>query len=312
MKRLFSSAALLFLIVPLFLFACASGEYKRINIGGKALGEDGDHIGSGTTVNNKAKESFAQTMPFYKCVPREITDEQLEKYANKFGIIGEISPLQDGKIILQGADAVNNKGSRSISARNNELSCSMYSRAVRGDYSWTDEKLEEEAKKVFARIDILQGDYEYLGITSTRVAHTSEGEKIDTVRVSFRRLIDGARIIGDDICDFYFDGSGLCGIEIKLYDYEKTGEFDMVPLEDAFSRVKRPDSFSITKAEDSAFSGVADKMTIERVKLLLVNQYTGGCEILQPVYNIIGTLENETGTVEFSSRVIAIPEKYTY
>ena len=85
----------------------------------------------------------------------------------------------------------------------------------------------------------------------------------------------------------------------------------MLSLEDAFDRVKDPDAFSL-KSEGTGFSGEADLLTVERVKLLFVNQYSEGCTILQPVFNLMGTAENETGKAEFSSKVIAIPDKYTY
>ena len=51
---------------------------------------------------------------------------------------------------------------------------------------------------------------------------SSDGDYIESKRVSFRRLIDGVRVIGNDICDLYFDSNGLYDIEIKFYDYEKT------------------------------------------------------------------------------------------
>lgn len=54
------------------------------------------------------------------------------------------------------------------------------------------------------------------------------------------RLIDGVRVIGNDICDLYFNSKGLYDIEIKFYDYEKTGELDMLTLDDAVAKVKEP------------------------------------------------------------------------
>ncbi|MBQ3002849.1 MAG: hypothetical protein IJD82_03865 [Clostridia bacterium] len=77
----------------------------------------------------------------------------------------------------------------------------------------------------------------------------------------------------------------------------------------AIDKIK--DAFSVD-ADETTFSGVADKLTVERVKLLYVNQYSEGCTILQPVFNLMGTAENDSGTAEFSAKIIAIPEKYTY
>ena len=44
---------------------------------------------------------------------------------------------------------------------------------------------------------------------------------------------------------------------------------------------------------------------IGRTKLLFVNQYSNGCEILRPVFNLTGKAENEGGSVEFAARIIA-------
>ena len=141
---------------------------------------------------------------------------------------------------------------------------------------------------------------------------SSDGDYIESKRVSFRRLIDGVRVIGNDICDLYFDSNGLYDIEIKFYDYEKTGELDMLTLDEAVAKIKEPDAFVLESAMNRNFSGAAHKLTVERTKLLFVNRYSDGCEILQPVYNLMGTAENTGGSVEFSARIIAIPEKYTH
>ena len=125
---------------------------------------------------------------------------------------------------------------------------------------------------------------------------SSDGDYIESKRVSFRRLIDGVRVIGNDICDLYFDSNGLYDIEIKFYDYEKTGELDMLTLDEAVAKIKEPDAFVLESATNRNFSGAADKLTVERTKLLFVNRYSDGCEILQPVYNLMGTAEN-TGRV---------------
>ena len=106
----------------------------------------------------------------------------------------------------------------------------------------------------------------------------------------------------------WFDGSGLVEIIIRMYDFEKTGTMDMVALADAETRIKTPDDLSIDDAV-----GTVDTLRVDRVKLLLVNQYSRGCTILQPVYNFIGTATSENGDqAEFKSKVIAIPEAMTY
>jgi hypothetical protein len=151
-------------------------------------------------------------------------------------------------------------------------------------------------------------------IPGDKIIAVAQGDEefVDQKRVSFRRLIDGTRVIGNDICDLYFNSTGLSGVELTFYNYEKTGELDMLTLDDAIDKIKNPDVFGFKSETNKNFSGKTDKLTIDRTKLLFVNQYSNGCEILQPVYNLMGTAENEGGSIEFSARIIAIPEKYTY
>ena len=79
-------------------------------------------------------------------------------------------------------------------------------------------------------------------------------------------------------------------------------------MDEAESRIKPPDSFTI-----EANFGKANTLQVDNVNLRLVNQYSSGCTILQPVYNFVGTAIKEDGSkAEFISRVIAIPESYTY
>ena len=86
----------------------------------------------------------------------------------------------------------------------------------------------------------------------------------------------------------------------------------MLTLDEAVAKIKEPDAFVLESAMNRNFSGAADKLTVERTKLLFVNRYSDGCDIPQQVYNLMGTAENTGGSVEFSARIIAIPEKYTY
>ena len=81
-------------------------------------------------------------------------------------------------------------------------------------------------------------------------------------------------------------------------------------MKEIISRAKNPDAFSLDTETSKNFSGVADTLTVNKTKLLLVNQYDDECEILEPIYNLMGIAENKEGSIEFSSKVIAIPDKY--
>ena len=82
----------------------------------------------------------------------------------------------------------------------------------------------------------------------------------------------------------------------------------LVPMEEAEARIKTPDSFTI-----EANFGKANTLQVDNVNLRLVNQYSSGCTILQPIYSFIGTATfDDNSQAEFISRIIAIPESYTY
>ena len=131
-------------------------------------------------------------------------------------------------------------------------------------------------------------------------------------RVAFRRIVDGYRVIGNDICDIYMCSEGVYGIELRLFDYIEDGEIELTNMDNVISKVKSPDAFSLDNETSKNFSGIANTLTVNKVKLLLVNQYDNECEILEPVYNLMGIVENKDGTVEFSSKIIAIPDKYIW
>ena len=172
----------------------------------------------------------------------------------------------------------------------------------------TDEELEKAAWEVLEKIPLLKGEFEYLGMTRKNTRIDAEGEHITRAGAQFQLKVDGVRVAGDESIVFYFDGSGLVEIQIKWFDYKQIGTMNLVPLADAEAKIKTPDDFSLENATD-----VAQTLQVNNTKLLLVNQYNSGCTILQPIYNFVGTAEMKDGTkTEFSSKVIAIPESYTY
>lgn len=306
MKRIW---VYLTIIALLLLSSCSAGEqYKRISFSAEMLGDKLDIMETalvrGTKVECVAEESYSDKMPVYKITPRTISREEFQTMAVFLGIEGEILEYNN-KMKLE---ANNNN----LLLEDGHILSFWGANGIREAMTQTDAELETASKAIFDILPLIEGEYEYLGVTSEQKVSSSDGDYIESKRVSFRRLIDGVRVVGNDICDLYFDSNGLYVIEIKFYNYEKIGELDMLTLDDAVAKVKEPDAFILESETNQNFSGAADKLTIERTKLLFVNQYSDGCEILQPVYNLMGTAENAGGSVEFSARIIAIPEKYTH
>lgn len=306
MKKMLTYSLIIALIL---LSACSSGgQYKRISLSSEMLGDKLDimqtTLVNSTKVECTAQESYSDKMPVYEISPRTISREEFQIMADFLEIEGEIIDTDNSFKLYSDNGCLLLKDGNILSFwTTDKISEAM---------TQTDEELETQAKAIFDTLPLIEGEYEYLGVTSEQTVYANDENYIESKRVSFRRLIDGVRVIGNDICDLYFNSRGLYDIEIKFYDYEKTGELDMLSLDDAVDKVKTPDAFVLYSDTNRNFSGAADKLKIERTKLLFVNQYSNGCEILQPVFNLIGTAENEGGSVKFSSRIIAIPERYTH
>lgn len=302
-------------VFALLLSVCSHyGSYKRISLSAEMLGDAETMLETTiikqTKVECSVSETYSDKMSVYKITPRVVTRVELQEMAEYLDIEGEIQDKKNRILINEGVGTPFTK----VLTLRNENSLSYWSRNGGGTdaMTQTDTELESEAKAIFNALPLIEGEYEYLGVSSEQTVQEEEGDIIVTKRLSFRRLIDGIRVIGDDICDLYFNSNGLCNLEMKLCDYEKTGELDMLSLDEAVKKVKKPDAFVLDSETNQNFSGAADTLKIEKSKLLFVNQYSDGCEILQPVYNLMGTASNAGGSVEFSSRIIAIPKKYTY
>lgn len=292
MKKRCLMVVCLFLMLLNVLSACSS-RYKRISYNKDTLGDSfAQNISSDTKVEFSGKEIFPEEIPIYEINERIITDQELRQMKQNLNIPdsapGQSIKLDGNKLVGDLAD---------------------YSYTDRSFYDMTDEEVEIAAWEVFEKLPFMEGTYEYLGVKVTHTRSDSVGEHTLRAGVSFRRLLDGTRIVGNDKCYLYFDGSGFVEFFIELYSYEKIGMMDIISLDDASQRIKNPDALSFSGGR----LGVADTMQVEKVKLLFENQYSRGCTILQPVYNFIGTATDAEGaTAEFNSLVIAIPEKYTY
>ena len=85
---------------------------------------------------------------------------------------------------------------------------------------------------------------------------------------------------------------------------------DLVSYESAVQRIKNPDSLSV---DGSATDQKLQALCAAQVELYFINQNSRGCTILQPIYNFKGTAASAGGKEgEFQSKIIAIPESYTY
>ncbi len=289
------------------------GKYKKISLRSEALaGEEAfeNPIDKKTrVVSNVSKQDFPSKMKVYKIVPRKITKDFFKSLALSLGMTGEVRT--DASRFEYYVGAQENKfpyDDTRIEYVDGKIS---YSNNLKYDNSIadTDEELIEKAKAVFNSLN-LEDEYECVGIASVWTLYDGDEQYSPVKRVAFRRIVDGYRVIGNDICDIYMCSEGVYGIELRLFDYIEDGEIELKSMKNIISKVKSPDAFSFDTETSKNYSGVADTLTINKTKLLLVNQYDNECEILEPVYNLMGVAENKEGSIEFSSKIIAIPDKY--
>lgn len=282
----------------LFLSACTTKhqtEYQRISLESDTLGEDlAEHISDDTEVVNTVDQVFPSHLPAYKITERNISEQECAEMRKQLGIPDRCSFFDfEGNTI--------------------HYSLVDYTDFSRGYFDMAEEDLEKLAWETFNKIPFMEGEYEYLGIKSTMTVNDQEGDHISRVGVSFRKLLNDTRVLGEERCTLEFDGSGLVGIYIKLFDYEEVGTMDLVPLESAAAKIKTPDAFVIDETKFTQELAVVEKLDVERIKILWINQHSEGCTILQPIYNFIGTATDTSGfQTEFSSRIIAVPESCTY
>lgn len=274
-------------------------KFLRISYNNGSLGNPlGGWVGENTTVINEVTQEFPTQLPIYKISETKISELELLIMKNNLNAL--------------------RTGSKQIEFRMTENSisghCSSSGKDPVKNIDMTDEEIEARAWEALKNVPFLDGEYEYLGITSI----SSQGSSLENmtkyqVSVSFATLVNGIRVVGGEMINFSFDADGLCGVALLLYDYKKIGTMDMVSLEDASARINQPDAFAIDTEDGTITMGKVDTLEVEHVKLLLVNQHRRGCAILQPVYNFIGTATFADGsTAKFTSKVIAIPDKYTY
>ena len=282
------------LCCSILLLSGCNKKYKRISFESDAL-SDGSaaYVQENATVVNKATDHFKSQLPIYKIKEQNIPTKEFQQMLQALN-------LSDGGSSFY-----------SIELEGNSIN-GTWSDVGTGIFTMSEQELEALAWETFHKIPFLEGEYEYFGIRGEEAVSDSNGRHITSILVSFRRVLDGVPVTGEDQCDLWFDDSGLEGINIRLFDYEKIGMMDLVPLEDAETRIKTPDGCSWDSVENVLAQDV-NALQVDHVKLQLINQHWRGCEILQPIYNFVGTAALNGGTqTKFNSKVIAIPESYTY
>lgn len=288
-------------IITVIIFCCSllalsgcSSKYLRISFSSDTLADEStNHIDKDTAVINTSNETFPKQFPVYKITERKISENEYKQMLKQLGIeeYERFIPLEGNEI-----NAIFKPIGNSIEA-----------------FSMSDEELEALAWETFNKLPFIEGTYKYVGITVRDTLSDSTGSRLTRVGVSFRRVLDGIPVLGNDKCDLYFDNTGLAELFIKLYDYDKVDNMDLVPLDSASSLIKNPDDFYIDTDDSEQKLEIADTLKVEQIELEFYNQFYRGCTILQPVYKFTGTAADANGVqAEFRSRVIAIPEAYTY
>lgn len=277
----------------LILLSGCSKKYLRISYDSESLGDTlGGWVGEKTVVIDKVNKDTPTQLPIYEISERKITQAEFEQLQEQLGV----SAADHGWLGME-------LDGNSISGTFQEHGS--------GRFTMSEEALEKLAKETFEKISFMDGDFEYLGLTGEQTLSDASGEHITRVMVSFMRLLDGVRVVGAERCDLWFNDSGLVALNIDLYEYEQIGTMDLISLQEIAATTNKPDTFSMDESAEG--KGQAETLQVDRVKLLLVNQHYRGCTILQPVYNFIGTATFADGsTAKFTSKVIAIPEEYTY
>ena len=271
-------------------------KYKRISFDQETLGESlVEHIDSDTIVINNVKAEFPAQIPIYKIKESKFSEEEFAQVKKSVKAAWETAP--------------NGATPPGWEMEGNEIH-GFFAYEDEEAFTMTEEELEKIAWETFRKLPFVEGEYEYSGIRGRSITSYVDGRPDVTTRVmvSFFPVLDGLRVIGNDRCDMWFEDTGLVEIHLKRYEYETIGTMDVVPVKEAEAQIKTPDDFVMEEG-----TGKAQTLRVEGIKLRLVNQHSDGCTILQPLYVFGGVATTkEKEETDFQSRIIAIPESYTY
>ena len=289
----------LFVCIMIAITGCSkeTPKFQRISYNQQTLSEKmAAYIDEDTYVDNLSEndyDKFPSQLPIYK-----ITKKNISKAEYK----GLLNQLELGE------------QEKAFSLNENVISGDLVEIPDNRGYVLKSEKeIQTIAIQTFQKTFFPYEEYDCIGTTSVDRFGDRDGEHIVRVGVSFRKKINDIRILGNDVFELYFDGSGIEGLYIELYDYNMAGTMDLIPIKEAATRIKSPDSFNIDENGLEKNMQKIDTLEIQKVKLYWVNQYNNGCNVLQPVYCFTGIATDINGMkASFNSIIIAVPESYTY
>lgn len=271
------------------LFTGCQRHYKKISFSTESLGEVlQNKITENTSVIRSCEFKSPQSVPMYSISERVLSDDEYNQ-------------------ILSALNIKEDDPNNFIDRRENGLLAYRRFNSNTPDYSFTDEETLRMAEETIDTLPVITGDYECTGINEYVIHTDSEDvDHIQQVGVSFRKLVDGTRVVGNDIVYLYFDNIGIAGIHIELFEYKiLEDKIDLIPFDSAYARIKSPDSFDLREENESI--GEIDTLNVEKILLLMVNQYSNGCTVLQPVYSFSGTATDVKGErASFISVIIAV------
>ena len=302
MKRRLS----LCLLISILLCGCSSVEpFQRIHLTRWGTTWDGPTdferaVNEDTEVECSVEDTFARSFYLYRITPRQLTMEDARAFAAALGVTLEINALQDPE---------NRDPNGVVRLRENTLDFEKPARKGTGELP-SDETLIRHASELLKSLPAVGGDYICTEIRSV----VSGGSGIPLKRLEMNRVVDGLTVADEDRCTMSYAAEGLISLEISLYDYEKTGEsLPMLTLADALKQATEPedtDAFDLHDAK--ALTSPATLLEFDEVTLLYYNQWSNGCDILQPVFVLEGYAKNGQEKVKLTFRVIAIAQRYTF
>lgn len=306
------------LIFTLILSSCNESKIKSLKFKGEVYGDIKSVLQNAVVINDISKqypEVYTTKMDLYSIKPINFTKSDFEQFFDLCKIKGEVIEKSDGVICIKYDDFYTSRMFSSQGQIYIEKNHFVYNRG----YSSTsvikksEQELKQKADEIVNNIPFLEGNYVYSYTnTQSEIIELPNGE-IKNIPVkmmlSYRRELNGFRIVGEDQLHIYFDAEGFCGLSISYFNYEKYDEVDIITTSQAVNNIKKASTFDVdTRKVD--FVGVLPKITANEVYLDYVNQYSNGVEILQPLYVLHGLIEENDNKSTFTATVKAIPDKY--
>ena len=302
MKRRLS----LCLLISILLCGCSSVEpFQRIHLTRWGTTWDGPTdferaVDEDTEVECSVEYTFARSFYLYRITPRKLTMEDARAFAAALGVTLEINAIQDWE---------NRDPNGVVRLRKNILEFEKPAVGAGGELP-DDETLIRKTEELLKALPTVGEAY----VCTDLRAGVQGGPGIPIKSLVMNRVVDGLPVSDEDRCVVYYAAEGLISLKISLYDYEKTGEsLPMLTLADALKQAtdpEDPDAFDLHDAQ--ALTSPADVLEFDKVTLLYYNQWSNGCDILQPVFVLEGYAKNGQEKVKLTFRVIAIAQRFTF